>query len=366
MTTVQLRSIEKTFGEQEVLRQLDFVAKSGSYVVLLGPSGCGKTTTLRMIAGLDSPDRGSIEFDGASVLRLEPRQRDVSMVFQQDGLYPHLTIEESIRFGMKRRLPATELQTRVNEAVRLAGIERLLDRYPNSLSGGELRRGAIAKAIVRRSAIRLLDEPLSALDVSVRYALQEDILQWHDSVPGTTIHVTHDGREAMRMADVIAVMAHGRIVQSGSPRDVYHDPRTIAVAKAIGSSPMNLMPAVIEEGRLRFASSELECASGLRFVAQDSPVLVGMRPESIQLDVSGTGRQEPSGISWSGTLEDVRPVESSLHLRVSVAQKSLVIVLNAASLRGLPSKGEAVSGFVPTEALRVFAERDGWRLDLVQ
>ena len=277
MTHVQLKKIFQRFAGHSVLDGLDLSVESGEYVVLVGPSGCGKTTTLRVIAGLHTPDQGEVFFDGKCVNRVAPRNRDVAMVFQNDGLYPHLTVGESIRFALKGKLSPGEIRSRWIQAVALTQIEAILDRFPSRLSGGELRRAAIAKSIARRTSIRLLDEPLSALDAPVRYGLQDDILRWHKTVPGTSIHVTHDGQEALRMADRIAVMEAGSIVQFATPQEVYAHPRTVSVSQAFGSPPINLIRSAVGAGQGRDCRSEYfmsressACRPGWRAVGRSS------------------------------------------------------------------------------------------------
>ena len=203
------------------------------------------------------------------------------MVFQHDGLYPHVTVEKSIRLGIPAKVSESELRARLSQAAELTRIQGLLDRYPDQLSGGELRRGAVAKAIVRQSPVRLLDEPMPALDASTRHSLQDDLLRWHQTVPGTTIHVTHDGYEAMRMADRIAILDGGRITQFDSPATIYHRPHDITVAQAIGSPSINLIPASIERGRLVSRDPRVQLAIDHKVSGSDRNVLVGVRSESL-------------------------------------------------------------------------------------
>lgn len=363
MTTVQLRRVEKTFGGRKILDGLELDVPAGGYMVLLGPSGCGKTTTLRLIAGLELPDSGGVEFDGCSVLSREPRHRDVSMVFQQDGLYPHLTIQQSLVFGLERTVGKSELRSRVAEATEMVGIESLLSRYPDTLSGGELRRVVIAKAIVRRSSLRLLDEPLSALDAPVRFALQQDILRWHRTFPGTTIHVTHDGREAMRMADTIAVLDQGRIAQSGEPQKLYERPESLAVAKAIGTPPMNLFSAFVDGNTLTFS----EAALVSRLPACKDPgesLWIGARPEGIRVLSERASASDARGISFHGIVRDCRMVESQFHLQVALSEGSTlvnVIVSRTEEIR-LPNVGRRVECEVPEKDLHLFRRSNGQRL----
>jgi ABC-type sugar transport system ATPase subunit len=196
-----------------------------------------------LIAGLDQPDSGTVLIGGNDVRRLSPRKRNVSMVFQGDAMYPHLTIGASIALSAKAG-PTAGRDQRTRNAIELTRLGSIVDRFPDRLSGGELRRAAIAKSIARGAAVRLLDEPLSALDGGVRFELAQDLRRWHDADPGTTIHVTHDGEEAMRLADVIAVLHDGRIEQIGKPNELYDHPRSIAVAMSLGHPPMNLLTNV--------------------------------------------------------------------------------------------------------------------------
>jgi ABC-type sugar transport system ATPase subunit len=312
---VQLEQIFLALAGRRVLSGLDLTTEPNEYVVILGASGSGKTTTLRVIAGLQRPDRGEIRFDRRPVHRLPPRQRGVSMVFQQDGLYPHLTIAQSIRLGMTEKLPREQLRERISCAATLAKIPSLLDRYPDQLSGGELRRAAVAKAIARQSPIRLLDEPLSALDGWTRQSLQDDLRDWHREIPGTTIHVTHDGNEAMRLADRIAVLHGGRIVQFATPENVYRRPLHVSAALAIGSPAINLIPARLVQGRLVFKSSrvrsllEREHAPSSPDHETDRDVLVGIRPEALRVDRQSSGSivdDDPNAIEVEAALIEIR------------------------------------------------------------
>ena len=318
MTSVHLRFLNKSFRDQMVLDHLDLTVDSGSYLVLLGPSGCGKTTTLRMIAGLEAPDSGQVLMNEVDVTRLQPRKRDVSMVFQNDGLYPHLNVEQTIRIALRGRCRSSEIETRFSHAVSMTGIGKLLDKLPAQMSGGELRRAAIAVTVAKRTAVRLLDEPMSALDVAVRQQLQRDVLQWHHEVPGTTIHVTHDGLEAMRVADQIAVMDAGRIIQIGDPASVYGQPQAIAVAKALGTPTMNWLPAEVVDGFVEMGSSEATLEGTGRADALSGSVLVGIRPNAFLL---GEARKRHLGrprIDLRAKVQDCRVVQDTVEISVWV------------------------------------------------
>jgi multiple sugar transport system ATP-binding protein len=374
MTRVELRQIAKTFGGHQVLAGLDLCIESGSYVVLLGPSGCGKTTTLRIIAGLNRPDRGEVCLGGKRVDGIPPRERNVAMVFQHDSLYPHLTVGQSLRFALKGSIAPAELESRVAEAVALTGIESILDRYPSRLSGGELRRAAVAKAIARRTAVRLLDEPLSALDISVRQALQDDILRWHATVPGTSIHVTHDGQEAMRMADRIAVMDRGRIVQFATPDEVFRRPATVAVAKAVGSPTVHFFAAQVNGGELECENPRvrLQLASGAKEADRD--VLVGVRPDSfrvINAEQQSSSEWESDGLVVEAELLRWQPVERHIHLHLQAGSENILAVLSDDSL-GLASitpatlrTGQTMRLAARREETHLFDAHSGERIDPV-
>ncbi|MFK8111535.1 MAG: ABC transporter ATP-binding protein [Rubripirellula sp.] len=357
MTAVRLHGIAQTFAGKPVLCGLELDIGANEYMVLLGASGCGKTTTLRIIAGLQRPDAGDVFFNDQKVTAVAPRHRDVAMVFQQDGLYPHLTVRQSIQFALKGKYSRDEIAARSNEAIELAGIAEILDRFPDRLSGGELRRASIAKAIARRCSVRLLDEPLSALDVPVRHLLQEDILHWHQAVPGTTVHVTHDGQEAMRMADKIAVMHAGAIIQCGTPKQVYEQPQSIRVATAIGSPPINLMSGAVDNGQVQLASDV--SFVGLK-LPDDAPakVTVGVRPGSFQLS-RPTG--EP-GMHLSVVPDRTTAIGRETQLQFAVgAGRCLAIIPEH-----VPSTNSSVRLFVPLDQLHVFDPQTETRISLTQ
>lgn len=364
MTSVRLEKIAQTFGGNHLLRGLNLSVDSGDYVVLLGPSGCGKTTTLRIIAGLQLPDQGNVLFDDKPVNQIAPHQRDVAMVFQHDGLYPHLTVAESIRFALKGKVSSAEMKARVDEAIGLTQIESILQRYPSRLSGGELRRAAVAKAIARRTSVRLLDEPLSALDVPIRHSLQDDILRWHATVPGTSIHVTHDGQEAMRMADKIAVMEAGRIVQFATPQEVFSQPRTVSVAKAIGSPPINLFPARLAQGTIVFRNPSISALVDLGSASPDRDILVGIRPDSFRLAATQpTTEPESSGLFVSGQVIRSQSVQRDRHLQLNVNADSMTAVIPSESLVALSVSGETIRLMSPSDAVHLFDAQSGDRIE---
>jgi len=242
MAVVEARGLSKHFDEVRAVDRIDLTANEGEFLVLLGPSGCGKTTLMRLIAGLEQPTTGDIVIDGRVVTDLPPRARNIAMVFQSYALYPHLTVEKNISFPLRAvGMPKEEIRKKVEWAARMFGIQRFLDRKPRQLSGGERQRVALARAVVREPVVFLLDEPLSNLDAKLRNSARDELKQFQHSLGTTTIYVTHDQAEAMGLGDRIAVLNQGKVIQIGTPQEIYRHPMDIFVATFIGSPPMNLV-----------------------------------------------------------------------------------------------------------------------------
>lgn len=244
MAELRLEAIEKTLGSTPILRGVELTAREGELVVLVGASGCGKSTLLRVIAGLETPDRGRVMLDGRDVTRLSPRDRDVAMVFQSYALYPHLSVRDNLVFGMKlRKVGRAEIDQRVAEVSEMLGLGELLDRLPRQLSGGQRQRVAMGRAIARRPKLFLFDEPLSNLDAKLRNKVRVEIKALHRSLRTTTVYVTHDQLEAMTLADRLVVLDGGVVQQVGAPLEVFERPANRFVAGFIGTPPMNLLDA---------------------------------------------------------------------------------------------------------------------------
>jgi multiple sugar transport system ATP-binding protein len=242
MATVEVRNVQKYFGEVRAVDGVSLATEEGEFLVLLGPSGCGKTTLMRMIAGLEKPTAGDILIGGQVMTHLPPRARRIAMVFQSYALYPHLTVFKNIAFPLKAQgIPKAERQKKIAWAAAMFGIERLLHRKPRQLSGGERQRVALARALVREPDVFLLDEPLSNLDAKLRTAARDELQQFQRRIGTTTIYVTHDQVEAMGLGDRIAVMNEGKVRQMGAPQEVYDAPADTFVAAFLGSPPMNLL-----------------------------------------------------------------------------------------------------------------------------
>jgi multiple sugar transport system ATP-binding protein len=292
MATVTLRKVRKTYDANEVLHGVDLDVADQEFVVLVGPSGCGKSTLLRMIAGLEDITDGEIMIGDRVVNQVDPKDRDVAMVFQDYALYPHLTVFQNIAFSLQYRgVARSEIARRVAEAAAILDIEPLLQRKPRQLSGGQRQRVAMGRAIVREPKVFLFDEPLSNLDAKLRVQMRTEIKKLRDRVRTTAIYVTHDQVEAMTLADRIVLMNNGRVEQIGSPEDVYDAPATLFVAGFVGASAMNLVPGRIER-------SGGACAALLNDGARVSlpqrffgyagkQVIVGLRPEHLQPAATG-------------------------------------------------------------------------------
>jgi multiple sugar transport system ATP-binding protein len=275
--------------EQAAVDALDLEVDDGELLVLVGPSGCGKTTTLRMLAGLEHVDEGSIRIDGKDVVDLAPRDRDIAMVFQNYALYPHMNVAQNMGFALRMAgVAKTEIDERVRAAAKILDIEGYLERKPRQLSGGQRQRVAMGRAIVRQPRVFLMDEPLSNLDAKLRVATRAEIAALQRNLGVTTLYVTHDQVEAMTMGDRVAVMKDGLLQQCDTPRVLYEDPVNAFVAGFIGSPPMNLVAGVVESGGVRLGSTVLRVADGVPS-PPGAAVTVGLRPESLFLAPAAEG-----------------------------------------------------------------------------
>ncbi len=293
MADIILRDIQKYFGEAHVIRQLNLEVRHREFVVLLGPSGCGKTTTLRAIAGLEEIDSGSIIIDGKPVENLRASDRDIAFVFQLYALYPHLTAYENIAFPLRATNESrAAVDAQVRRVAQALAIEHLLNKRPSSLSGGDMQRVAIGRALVRRPKAMLMDEPIGSLDAKLREDMRTEIKRLHLENETTTVYVTHDQVEAMSLADRIAVMHDGVLQQVGTPTDVYRHPANLFVAQFIGSPVMNIAKASLREenGRAQVVIGDGDGAFDLpaelqRQVASANSreLTIGVRPESVRI-----------------------------------------------------------------------------------
>ncbi|MEZ4562375.1 MAG: ABC transporter ATP-binding protein [Thermomicrobiales bacterium] len=287
---IRFEHVGKRFEQFEAVRDLNLVIRDSELLVLLGPSGCGKTTTLNMLAGLEQPTSGALYFGSQAMNNVPPEERDIAMVFQSIALYPHLNVRENIGFALKTRgRSRAEINERINDVVHILDIDQLLDRRIHQLSGGQRQRVAIAKALVRRPRLFLLDEPFSSLDAALRRQMRSELARIHRDVETTMVFVTHDQEEAMAIADRIAVMNAGQIEHLGTPLEVYNHPRNLWVAQFIGSHPIN----VIEARRDASAATLLGSSGWRKALPERLPAqgefLVGVRPEHVALAPGGQG-----------------------------------------------------------------------------
>jgi multiple sugar transport system ATP-binding protein len=345
--TVRLEGIVKRHGALTVLHGIDLAIAAGEFFALLGPSGSGKTTTLRILAGLEPHDAGRVIQDGVDVTHREPGERDVAMVFQSYALYPHMSVYENIAFPLRMiGTPGRELDLAVRDAAAKVRIDHLLDRKPGQLSGGQQQRCALARAIVRKPKLFLLDEPLSNLDAKLRLETRVELRKLQRALGVTTVYVTHDQEEAMTIADRIAVFIEGRIVQIGTPNDVFEHPASMVVAAFIGSPPMNLLPGTIQRGRLVVGA--FDSVLGREGIG-DGPVTVGLRPGALSF----------AGHGIPGRVDLVEDLGDSSIVNVEVGEQ---LVKVRTQHRPEVREGEAVHLHFDAAALHLFDRDSGARL----
>ncbi|RYD05628.1 ABC transporter [Desulforamulus aquiferis] len=289
MAKVELQQVSKLYGQQQVVYDINAEIQDGEFYVLLGPSGCGKSTTLRMIAGLETISSGLVLISGQPMNHVPPSKRSISMVFQNYALYPHLTVEENILFGLQvRRIAKPECQRRLTKAVEMLGIGELLKRKPRQLSGGQRQRVALGRAIVSQHPICLMDEPLSNLDAQLRGQMRTELKKLQQDLGITMIYVTHDQVEAMTMGDRMLILKEGRVQQIGRPLDVYNRPENLFVAEFIGSPTINTASGVWERRgnqwgvRLKNGIQSLFLPVDQRNIAPNTPLVLGIRPEFLE------------------------------------------------------------------------------------
>jgi multiple sugar transport system ATP-binding protein len=321
MASVTIQNAVKRYGKVEVLHGVDAAIRDGEFVVLVGPSGCGKSTLLRMIAGLEDISGGAISIGGRVVNDLPPKERDISMVFQNYALYPHMTVAENMAFSMTLAgAPKAEKDRRVREAAEILGLTPLLERKPKELSGGQRQRVAMGRSIVRSPQVFLFDEPLSNLDAKLRVQMRSEIKALHRRLGTTMVYVTHDQVEAMTMADRIIVLQGGRVEQIGAPLELYDRPANSFVAQFIGSPAMNLFTTAVRKGQLLIddvAQTGIAAPAGL---AEGSAVRIGKRPEEIALDAAGP---------LSATVVNIEPTGSETFVELVMNGKPISMVMRS-------------------------------------
>src|SRR5580693_1594940 len=286
MATVTLDELHKSYNEREVVHGVSCAVADGELVVVVGPSGCGKSTLLRMVAGLETVSGGTVAIDGRVVNGVEPKDRDIAMVFQNYALYPHMSVYDNMAYGLRMRRKATaEIRTRVERAAAILQLDELLQRKPRQLSGGQRQRVAMGRAIVRDPKVFLFDEPLSNLDAQLRVQMRVEIKRLQQELGTTSLYVTHDQVEAMTLADRLIVMNAGNADQIGPPLELYERPATAFVAGFIGSPAMNLVEGKLNSGAVVIGDVSLPVAAATG--AAGRPVLIGLRPEHLDLAADG-------------------------------------------------------------------------------
>ena len=342
--SLEVKEIKKSFTEEEaVLDNISLKISKGEFITLLGSSGCGKTTTLRIIAGLEQPDAGSVWLDGREVTGLEPNQRNVNTVFQNYALFPHMNVAENIGYGLKlKKVPKSEIRKKVSQMLELVQLEGYEKRKPSELSGGQKQRVAIARALVNNPEVLLLDEPLGALDLQLRRAMQIELKHLQKKLGITFIYITHDQEEAINMSDRIAVMRDGRIEQIGTPDEIYNHPKTSYVATFVGNA--NILHGVTEsiQGenaivkigndrvivKLETSQQDTEDTGGKQHLAAGEKVTLAVRSENILLQEAavigdtGTDHRDTVDISVAGGISDIHDANSISGLQATVTEKN--------------------------------------------
>ena len=356
MASVKLTNVKKVYDKKVVaVHDFNLDIKDKEFVVFVGPSGCGKSTTLRMIAGLEEISEGTVEIDGVVVNDLQPKDRDIAMVFQNYALYPHLTVFENMAFSLRlKKVPNDEVFRRVTEAAKVLGITEYLTRKPRALSGGQRQRVAIGRAIVRNPKVFLMDEPLSNLDAKLRNQMRAEIIKLREKIDTTFIYVTHDQVEAMTLGDRIVIMRDGFIQQIGTPQEVFDKPANLFVAGFIGTPQMNFFDAELKRDGDKYTVevcgeqvnlTEDKQAALLRNDVKSGPVTLGIRPEHIVLAKTG-------GIPARVDVSEM--MGSSVHLHLTAAGHDAVVIVPTLELDAIPSYGQQVSLELHEDSIHLF------------
>jgi ABC-type sugar transport system ATPase subunit len=350
MAEIRLEQVRKAYGGVVAVHGVDLTIRDGEFVVFLGPSGCGKSTTLRMIAGLEEVTSGTIRIGARDVTELEPKDRNIAMVFQNYALYPHKTIYDNLAFGLRmRKMDPAEIDVRVQKAARMLGLEDYLARKPKQLSGGQMQRVALGRALVREPDVFLLDEPLSNLDAKLRVRMREEIARLHQDVGTSMVYVTHDQVEAMTLANRIVIMRDGHVQQIGAPLEVYDRPANLFVAGFIGSPEMNLIEGRVENGHFVAGSLRVALPAGTQ---ASGDVALGIRPEHLALT------SEADGVAFT-----VRVIEQlgaqTLCVGEAGGERLRILVDRVDSW----SPGQSIGVRFPAAKLHLFAKSSGQRIE---
>jgi len=354
MAFLELTNIRKSFAQSAAVENFNLEVARGEFVSFLGPSGCGKTTTLRMIAGFETPTSGTIHINEVDVTRTPPNKRHVGMVFQSYALFPNMTVAGNIGFGLKvAREAESDIKERVAEMLRIVHLSDFGDRYPYQLSGGQQQRVALARALAIQPQVLLLDEPLSALDAKIRVSLRTEIRSIQRQLGITTIYVTHDQEEALSLSDRVVVMSAGRMEQVGTPFEIYNFPTTRFVASFVGT--LNVLSADVADpagGRLRVDGQEIQAAKPLADTQAGKIVTVALRPEVISLNGNSA-----NGNHLSGTIDDVMFLGPTMRVKVRLRDQFLQFDEFNNPHHAPPQPGQQVTVSFPPEACLLLADQ---------
>ncbi len=324
--TIELRNVVKSYGQRMIVPNLDLIVENGAFTVLLGPSGCGKTTTLRMIAGLEQVRSGDIFLDSRRVTDLSPKQRGVAMVFQDYGLYPHMSVLENVAFPLKiSHVPPNERRSRAHEMLARLHIDHLAQQRPGRISGGEKQRVSLARALVRKPNVLLMDEPLSNLDALLRVRMRAEIKSIHQEMGTTTLYVTHDQVEALSLGTAIAVMRSGEVEQYAAPHEIYHDPATLFVARFVGAPSMNFLTVRAERRgeemvlRTPDVAFAVPASAAPQALHCGGEVIVGVRPEHLAIVPRDTPGALPAQVKL------VEPLGHDQYIHVTAGVEPLIL-----------------------------------------
>ena len=347
MAGIQLKSVRKSFQGFEVIHGIDLEIADGSFTVFVGPSGCGKSTLLRMMAGLEEITAGEVHIDGVRCDHLLPAARGFAMVFQSYALYPHMSVEQNLKFGLEnQKLAKSEIAARVNKAAGILQIEHLLARRPSQLSGGQSQRVAIGRAIVKEPKAFLFDEPLSNLDAELRVKMRGELISLHQRLGSTMIYVTHDQVEAMTMADRIVVLNEGQIEQVGTPVELYARPRNRFVAGFLGAPPMNMLAGTVSGGGVLLEGGTLVPLPGRTVpLAEGAPVTLGIRPEHVEV--------RPGPLKLAVATTEVLGSETIVHAMTAGAGAPFTVALRGIS--GVKA-GDSLEVDLPAAFIHLFDE----------
>ena len=369
MASLSLQHINKTYPNGfQAVKDFNLEIEDKEFIIFVGPSGCGKSTTLRMVAGLEEISGGTLKIGDKVMNDVEPKDRDIAMVFQNYALYPHMTVYDNMAFGLKlRKVPKAEIDKKVREAARILDLDKLLDRKPKALSGGQRQRVAMGRAIVRNPKVFLMDEPLSNLDAKLRDQMRIEISKLHENLGATIIYVTHDQTEAMTLGDRIVIMKDGIVQQVGTPQEVFDHPANIFVAGFIGMPQMNMFDAKLVEqsgkysvelGGVSIILSEEKQAALAKNNVKSQEITLGIRPEHIAL-------AQPGKDAITGKVDVSEMMGSAIHLHVNACGRDTIIIVQTMDLTGGEdlSIGSEISFAFGGNAVHVFNKETGENLE---